>query len=326
MDILVFEKSYTRIAQALAKRMPSVRAIAWSTNNGLTINGQSIDEKDIAPAAGWISGDILAAGAMKEYANVLQRFDTMRWVQSANAGLDHEIYPALAQRNIRLCKSGAQSIPIAEYVLGYALEYFQDFAFRRDAQTRKEWKPHRFRELWHSTWLIIGYGHIGRGVVVRAKSFDCKTIVVRRLQVPDPLTDEVATLEQLPELLPRADVVVLACPVTEHTQSLADDAFFAKLKKDALLINIARGGLLKEDALLEGLKRNQPGRAVLDVFETEPLPSESPLWTHPQVTISAHISNAGSGTRERGDELFLSNLERFMAEKTLHDEVDPRDL
>jgi len=116
--------------------------------------------------------------------------------------------------------------------------------------------------------------------------------------------------------LPTIDTVVLACPATEITRGLVDAHFLRALKAGALLINIARGSLIDETALLSGLQAGQPGHAVLDVFKKEPLPDDHPFWHHQNVTLTAHTSNAGGGTRGRGDELFLSNIERFVAGKT----------
>jgi phosphoglycerate dehydrogenase-like enzyme len=322
-DILVLDESYQRIADSLHQRLPGVGVICWSRDGELVRDGRRVDPGSIGPDVGWISADVLARGCIGEYVEALRGSHRLRWVQSANAGLDHEIYRTLAGQGVRLAKSGAQSIPIAEYVLAYVLDHFQDIDRRRADQLRKVWKPRRFRELWHTTWLVVGYGHIGRGVARRAKGFDCRVVAVRRSPQPDEHADVVAPLSALPELLPEADVVVLACPASEETRGLADARFFARMKQGAVLVNVARGALVDEAALLEGLDGGRPGHAVLDVFASEPLAADSPLWEHPQVVVTAHTSNAGDGTRGRGDELFVSNLERYVAGAPLVDEVDP---
>ncbi|MCB1743726.1 MAG: hypothetical protein KDK91_25345, partial [Gammaproteobacteria bacterium] len=267
-DIIIMHESLQRIDAALAERAPDVRAIGWSSDGKLLLDEQPIDANEIRPRAAWISFDVFAAGCLEAYARTLSRYDSLEWVQSAHAGLDHPIYKPLLERGVRLSKSGAQSIPITEYVLAYALAWFQDMGERRQAQREKRWQPHRFRELWHSNWLVVGYGHIGRGVARRAKAFDCHVTVIRRSRSKDEYADVVAPLGDLGEHLPQADVVVLACPDNEETRGLADARFFERMKPGTLLINVARGSLVDEQALLDGLQRQQPAHAVLDVFQT----------------------------------------------------------
>jgi len=201
------------------------------------------------------------------------------------------------------------------------LAHYQQVGFRRDKQSDKEWKAHAFRELWHRHWLIVGYGHIGAGVAKRAKAFDCEITVIRQRQAADDFVDRVAPLSDIGQHLPAADFVVLACPATDATLGMVDTDFLAVMKPGALLINVARGSLVDETALVSALDSGPLEHAILDVFATEPLPANSPLWRHPGVTVSAHTSNAGDGTRPRGDELFLDNLERLLNGQALYDEV-----
>ena len=313
MQVLMFEKSYLRIADAFASRVPAAEPLLWREDGTVTRAGQHVDLSACAPRASWISSDLFATGKLAAFGEMLTGVETLEWVQTANAGLDHPLYVGLGRNDVLISKSGAQSIPIAEYVLAYALEHVQNLKVRRDAQAQGSWHPHRFRELWHSNWLIIGYGHIGANVAKRAKAFECTTVVARQSATADAYADKVISLSDVHAHLPNADVVVLACPATDATRGLVDMTFLGAMKADSLLVNVARGSLIDESALLASLDAGRPGRAVLDVFTTEPLPGASPLWRHPQVTVTAHISNAGDGTRMRGDELFLSNLERFAA-------------
>jgi phosphoglycerate dehydrogenase-like enzyme len=321
-QVLMFHKAYARIAEALSTRVAEVEAVLWDTDGSLTLDGKAVSAADVAPVAAWFSGDVLGGPALGQIAQTVSMLPSIRWIQSANAGLDHPAYANLKGRDIRFSKSSAQSIPIAEYTLAYALEHVQDLAVRRAAQAQGRWQTHRFDELWRSNWLIVGYGHIGRNVAIRAKAFDCHTVVVRQSPHADEYADEVISMDRMAQFLPAADVIVLACPATDATRGMVSTDFLAALKPSALLVNVARGALVDEAALLESLDQGRPARAVLDVFEKEPLPSASPLWSHPRVTVTAHTSNAGSGTRGRGDELFLSNLERFLRDETPTDLVD----
>ncbi|MBT6272939.1 MAG: D-2-hydroxyacid dehydrogenase [Chromatiales bacterium] len=313
VQVLMLEKCHARIAAALSERVPDADVVTWNTDGVLKFRGEVATAGDIEPAVAWASGELLATGKITEYTDVVAALGSVQWLQTAHAGLDHPAYKKMAASGIRFSKSSAQSIPIAEYALAYALDHVQDLGNRRAWQAQSDWKAHQFGELWGATWLIVGYGHIGRNVAKRAKSFDCRTIIVRQSLTRDEFADEVIGLADIHARVPEADFVVLACPATEETRGVVDAAFLSAMKPEALLINVARGSLIDETALLASLDAGIPAKAVLDVFETEPLPKDSELWRHPRVIVTAHTSNAGSGTRGRGDELFLSNLERFMA-------------
>ncbi len=311
--LLLFEKSYERVKDELRRRVSDVNAILWNTDGSLKRDGVVIDPAEVSPTAVWASGDMLATWTLKTFSATLAALPSVRWLQTAHAGTDHPIYVELAARGVRVSKSSAQSIPIAEYVLGYALAHVQDFALRRTAQADGRWKAHRFGELWHKAWLIIGYRHIGKHVARRAKAFDCHTVIVRQSTSGDEFADQIVSLAGVKDHLPSADFVVLACPATEQTRGLVDSAFLNAMNSDALLINVARGSLIDEASLITALDQGALAGAVLDVFAMEPLPDDDPLWRHSKVTVTAHTSNAGSGTRGRGDELFISKLERFVA-------------
>jgi phosphoglycerate dehydrogenase-like enzyme len=225
-----------------------------------------------------------------------------------------------------LTTSHGQAVGMADYVLAGVLDAFQRGPERRAAQAAGEWKMFPFREVLGSTWLIIGFGAVGQGVARRAKSFGARIIGVRRDQTADSLADVIAPLEAVRSHLPQADVVVLCAPLNADTRHLANAAFFAGMKSGAVLANVGRGALVDEAALLAALERGAPGHAVLDVFETEPLPAESSLWAHPKVSVSAHCSGVTGAQDGRNRELFLDNLGRYLRGQPLLYEVDPKDL
>ena len=247
-------------------------------------------------------------------------------MQVFNAGLDNPAFRMVMGKGLRLTKSDAQAPAIAEYVLAHTLSLLHPIAAQRAAQTAHAWRRIPFREVASSRWLLVGFGAIGREVARRLKPFGAHVTVVRRTPAPDPLADAVHGDADLHALLPDADVVVLACPLTPQTQRLAGEAFFAAMKRGAVLVNIGRGGLLDEAALKPALDRAQPAHAVLDVFQTEPLPVDSWLWDHPKVRVSAHTSNAGDGLVARGDALFLENLRRYLAGAPLLNEAHPSEV
>ncbi|MEM7252375.1 MAG: NAD(P)-dependent oxidoreductase [Pseudomonadota bacterium] len=323
-ELLIFEASLARIGDELSRRYPDVEPIAWSADGRLTKDGAAVVPSAINPKVGWISLDVLVAGKLEAYCEAVKRPGTIEWMQTLNAGLDHPVYAPLSAQGIRISKSSAQALPIAEYVLGYALYHFQRMDERAKQQAARQWELRPFPELSGSRWLIIGFGHIGRRIASRARAFEADIVAVRQSERIDPLADVTIGLSDLPQYLPTADVVVLACPHTDETDQLADDGFFYNLKTGGLLINIARGGLIDEDALLAGLERDQPARAVLDVFATEPLPRDHAFWQHPKVTVTPHTSNAGAGTLHRGDIQFLENLGHFLRGESIPDEVPTR--
>ena len=320
-DLLIFEESLKRL-NGVFVQFDSLRVICWHSDGSFSWNGQPIDADAIQPEIGWINFDILNAGKMQHYVETLLQFKTLRWVQTGHAGLDHLLYSRLAECDVRLSKSYAQSIAIAEYTLAHALHYFQDIEFRLSAQRAAEWKSKQFRELYGSRWLIVGFGHIGRRVAKRARGFECHITTLRRSGAADSAADEVISGTELSATLAKSDVVVLACPETAETAGLVDAEFIAAMKKGSLLINVARGGLIDDTALINGLDIGRPGFAVLDAFSVEPLPVEHPYWAHPNVVITAHMSNRGSGTSDRGTEQFLANLRLYLNNGMPDDEVN----
>jgi phosphoglycerate dehydrogenase-like enzyme len=170
--------------------------------------------------------------------------------------------------------------------------------------------------------VIVGFGHIGQEIAKRVRAFEAKVVGVRRSTSEHPLADTIITLDRLTDYLPQADVVVLACPLNEQTKGLANSAFFQHLKPGATFVNIARGKLVDQPALIEALQEETLAHAILDVFDPEPLPPDSPFWDMAKITVTPHSSNAGSGTPRRGDMLFLENLRRFLAGEPLLNETN----
>jgi phosphoglycerate dehydrogenase-like enzyme len=188
-------------------------------------------------------------------------------------------------------------------------------------QARREWGRTPYREVSQTRWLLAGYGAIGEQIAQRARAFGVDLTVVRRGSDAG-LAHRTLPLSRIAEALPDTDVVVLACALTDETRDMCNDAFFAALKPGAILINIGRGGLVDEDALHRGLDTGRPAHAVLDVFQTEPLPEDHWIWSHPQIRVSAHTSNSGDGVQPRADIQFIENLERYLAGEPLMNEAE----
>jgi phosphoglycerate dehydrogenase-like enzyme len=172
----------------------------------------------------------------------------------------------------------------------------------------------------------VGFGAIGQAVARRVRAFEGQVIGVRRREGADPLADRMLEPHQVLAALPEADVVVLSLPLTAQTTALAGQQFFSAMKPGSVLVNVGRGGLVDEAALLLALDGDAPGHVLLDVFQTEPLPEASAFWSHPKVAVTPHAAARGSGRDARGDALFLDNLGRCLRGEPLLNEANPADV
>ena len=325
MQAFLLRASYDRIAERAAALAPDLDVVVLEPEGGLTLRGQPFAEADLAPDIWWLSLDAFGKRG-GDYFPRLAKSPHARWVQTAFAGLDNAMFKPLARNGLTVTNSSAQAPAIAEYVTIHALSLLHPIAAQAAHQRAHEWTPVNFREVGQTRWLIVGFGNIGREIAVRAKAFGADVEAVRRSPSADGLADAVSTLADLPQRLPEADVVVLACALNDETRDLANAEFFAAMKPGAILINIGRGGLVDEDALRAGLDRDQPGQAVLDVFKAEPLPADAWFWDHPKVRVTPHASNRGELTAARGEELFLENLARFLRGEALRNVTNPADI
>ena len=192
---------------------------------------------------------------------------------------------------------------------------------RQLAATRadRRWVGQTYREIENTTWVVVGLGHIGTNIAVRAKAFGAHVIGVRRLIDGTEAVDEIATPDKTAELVSRADVLVFAVPESDATRDLVDAGLLSKLKPSTVLVKVGRDTLIVEQDLIEALDTGRPEVAILDVTRTEPLPDDSPLWTHPKVILSPHTSASGSNRHARSKELFSANVRRFLNGEALPD-------
>lgn len=257
----------------------------------------------------------------------------VRWVHSTAAGVGHVLFPELVESPILVTNArGMHARSMAEHVLGLMLAFTRRLHVSRDAQHERRWAQGElvrgapsFEELHGATLGIVGFGHIGRAVATAASAFGMRVLAVRRRPAADPApADEQWGPERLGELLERSDWVVLAAPHTGETERLIGAAEFARLKPGARLVNVARGALVDEEALVAALRSGRLAGAALDVTAEEPLPPESPLWSHPEVILTPHTSGVGPRFWERVAEQFADNLRRFLAGEPLENVVDKR--
>lgn len=228
------------------------------------------------------------------------------------AGVDHLPLDALAERGVAVTNaSGVHGPNVAEHVLGWVLTFARRLDEGRRRQERREWRRFRsFTELAGSTVAVVGLGAIGEAVVERFEGFDVETIGARYSPEKGGPTDEVVGYGDLAEALPRTDVLVLACPLTETTEGLIGEAELDALPTDAIVVNVARGGVVDTPALTDALRSNALHGAALDVTDPEPLPSDHDLWGFENVFLTPHVAGHTPRYWERRADILVENLER----------------
>jgi phosphoglycerate dehydrogenase-like enzyme len=251
----------------------------------------------------------------------------LRWVQAIGAGVGHLAGAGLDERGIVLTSAqGVGAPPIAEFVIGRLLELYKRFRDLDRLQREHRWQFVPGEVMAGKTLLVVGLGAIGREVAVRARAFGLGTIGVRRSYrhgATSPDVDRLCGPDQLDEVLPEADIVVVAAPETSETRGLFDARRLARMRPGAVLCNVARGSLIDQPALLEALAGGRLRAAILDVVEPEPLPPDSPLWDAEGVVLSPHSSTSMEGYNERLVDLFAANLRRWLDGEPLVNVVDP---
>ncbi len=319
MNLLIYAPAYERIRD----RMPDgVTPLLIHPDETLTLGGDRIAPEDARFEIAWAPTDLYMTGPSRFNFSLLTAARGLKWFQSGAAGFDHPIFTKVAATGTIMTRSDAQGVAIAEFVLARVLEVFQDAAGRAAKQAAHDWKRHDFRDVWGTSWLVIGYGAIGREIGIRARAFGAHVTGVRRTPDGSDPADAMITPGEVMAALPAADVVVLAAPHSSETDKLVDAAFLGAMKDRSVFVNIARGRLVDEPALLAALDGGKPAAAILDVFEKEPLPTDSPFWDHPRVLLSAHCAAATEMNIARGDEVFLGNLRRYLAGEPLRLVVD----
>lgn len=259
----------------------------------------------------------------KGYAHVLAAAPQLRWIHTASAGVDGLLSDELVRRGITLTNSaGVHAIPIAEWVLHALLMVVKQGRELLAAQAEQRWSDVSFEELSGKTMLIYGAGGIGTEIARRAAAFDMRLWGVNRSGRAVPHFERVVNDTDWRVLLPQADYLVLAAPHTPATHHVIGAAELELLPKHAWLVNVARGALVDEPALIAALNAGSVAGAALDTFEQEPLPSSNPLWTFPNVLISPHRSGSSPRSTERVVDCFIDNLQRFIADDELQNVVD----
>jgi len=270
----------------------------------------------------WIAGKRYAGLATDEGPSV-------RWLHTASAGVDHVLTPAVAEKvragRLVFTDSGpAFAIAMGEFVLGWMLAVAHRLPQMGEQQRARTWEWVTDQEELHGQTVgVIGLGPIGRGIAERCRALGMRTLGLRRRPEPVPGVDETLTgAEGLARLLAESDWVVVAAAHTPETRSLLGAAEFARMKPTSRVVNVARGALIDEAALIDALRAGHIAGACLDVVATEPLPPDSPLWTLENVYLSPHSASWTRGLGKRQRRIFLENLARFRRGEPLANVVD----
>ena len=250
----------------------------------------------------------------------------LRWIQSASDGVDGLLFPALVQSEVQVTNArGVFDDAIAEWVIGAMLAMVTGLGRSIVSQTERRWDDDRGSErLAGERFLAVGPGPIGRAAARRARDLGMSVVAVGRAPRPDDLFETIGGPDELHPMLAEADVVLDALPLAPGTHHFFDAAAFAAMKPTARFLNVGRGATVEEPALVDALERGAIGGAALDVYEEEPLPAASPLWTLPTVIVSPHICGDFDGWERAVVDVFLDNLGRFVRGETLRNRVDTR--
>ena len=285
---------------------------------------------------GWLSSDA--------FDRILARAPRLSWVHSATSGVERALTPAALERGVVVTNArGVFSRPIAEYVVMMILAVSRRLPQLLELQRERTWQPLEGTELRDVTVGIVGLGSIGRAVGALATAFGCRVVAVRRRAdagsetgegatsdsgddgkpLGEVMLDRVGGPETLPELLAESDFIVLAAPLTPETEEMINADTLALVKPGAWLINVARGRLIDERALIRALRDGNLGGAVLDTFRDEPLPPMSSFYDLPNVIVTPHTAWSSGRVLDRSVELFCDNLRRFATGEPLLNVVDP---
>jgi phosphoglycerate dehydrogenase-like enzyme len=255
----------------------------------------------------------------------------LRWAHTASAGVGGSLHEAMRASDVVLTNAaGIYAEPMADTVLAMMLHFARGFDFAVRAQAERRWDKAPFdaadapvRELSECTVGVVGLGGIGRAVARRAAALGMRVVATRRSGTEGPEGVEVFSGDDaLDRILPRSDYLVLAVPQTDATRAMVGARELAMLPDGAVVINVARGGVVEEDALIQALREGRLRGAGLDVFGREPLPKDSPLWALPNVLVLPHVSGASHRFWRRQTDLVIENLRRYAAGEPLLNTVD----
>ena len=255
----------------------------------------------------------------------LLKADKLKWLHILSAGVDHALYPELIEHHSTMTSSkGSGGIPMAETAIMLMLMLTKHATHYFKSQQHKQWQIRQNGELSDMTAGIIGLGHSGADLARKCKAFNMRTLGLRRTNQPCMNIDKMFTIDNLLQFLSQSDFLIITTPNTPETNSMIGVNELRIMKPTSYIIVTSRGGVIKDDALIQALDQGLISGAALDAHTTEPLPQESPFWTHPNVIVTPHVAAGGQLMEERTRKILLDNFERYMRGENLLNNVDKK--
>ena len=254
--------------------------------------------------------------------SALVESDSIKWVFRSGSGINH-LLPWNPEKVTVTNSAGVAADMMAEYALGVMLYFSLDIPDLRKDQHQHHWQYREVSPINGKTLLILGLGKTGQTMAKKAKALDMNVIGVRARVKPTVNVDHVYSSDQLHTALSQADFVLVCMPLLDTTRGIIGDKEFNAMKPSVVFIDLSRGGVVQETALIKALDNQIVNAAGLDVFETEPLPADNPLWDYPNVLISPHCSSVYDGWEKRSAEMFADNLKRWRNGEELLNIVSP---
>jgi phosphoglycerate dehydrogenase-like enzyme len=305
---------WSKYADQIRAASPGIQVVIFRA-------GDRVSDQDAARITIAFSSDDLYPNGLPAFFKVCLESPSLQWIQLFNAGIDHPVFGMMRSKGLRLTTgSGTSAIPIAQHVIMCLLALARDLPGSIVDQQRHEWQPRQIGDVEERVVGVLGMGPIGAEAARLAGHLGMRAIGMRR-NVTGLEPCETWTFDRLDELLGEVDDLVLALPLTDETRQLIGARELALLRPGARLVNVGRGDLIDESALIDALQSGQLGGAGLDVFATEPLPPDNPLWDLPNVIITPHTSGDSRIATRRVHELFVDNLGRWHRDEPLLNEV-----
>ncbi|MHA7898973.1 MAG: NAD(P)-dependent oxidoreductase [Henriciella sp.] len=319
-QLLIHAETFARIESALAPYRNQLSPLVLDDEGDLK---HPWGKSEAKAAIAYGTQDAYYSPAVMTFFQTLFGFEQLDWFQSSAAGTEHPMIQATGKKAGTFSGSHEQSDAIAEWVIWAGLDFFQGGRERRVAQAEQVWTRLPFRELSSTHWLVVGFGAIGQACGARLRALGAEVTGVRRRGGSHPAADQIITPDAMLAALSEVDVVLFALPLTEETENTADHQFFAAMRPGSLFVNVGRGALVDEDALMGALNSGPLEQAYLDVVREEPLSADSPLWTQPGLTLTPHIAALTEQSKIRTDKVFLENLAAFLNDQPLRNLVPP---
>jgi phosphoglycerate dehydrogenase-like enzyme len=303
---------------AMLERLPPETGIAV----GNSVKAFERAAADAEVIFNWsLSGDVLR--------EVFGMCPLVRWVHTRSAGLDNILFPELVESPVPLTNgSGVFSAPLGEFAMAAILFFAKDLRRMVRNQMAGRWEQFDIAEIEGQTVGLIGYGDIGRAVATRARALGMQVVAVKRQGPPlynvDPLVSRIYSPDRRIEMLARCDYVVVAAPLTAETRGMIGEPEFAAMKANAVVINLGRGPVIDEAAMVRALAGKRIRGAALDVYDQEPLPEGHPLYQLDNVLLSPHCADHTPDWLERAMQFFIDQFERFRKGEPLLNVVDKR--